>query len=116
MAFMLLIVEPNGQRLERTPEQARAAYDTMQDYRESLRRKGVLVAADSLRTGAVRVQKRNGQARLVDGPYAEAKELVGGYFLVDCATREEAVELARACPAAEWASVDVREVAPCYEG
>ena len=115
MAFMLLIVEPNGQRLERTPEQARAAYDTMQDYRESLRRKGVLVAADSLKTGAVRVQKRNGQARLVDGPYAEAKELVGGYFLVDCATRDEAVALANLCPAAEWASVDVREIAPCYE-
>jgi hypothetical protein len=115
MAFMLLIVEPNGQRLERTPEQARVAYDTMQDYRESLRRQGVLVAADSLKTGAVRVQKRNGQARLVDGPYAEAKELVGGYFLVDCATREEAVALANACPAAEWASVDVREIAPCYE-
>ena len=115
MAYMLLIVEPNGQRLERTPEQARAAYDTMQDYRESLRQKGVLVAADSLKTSAVRVQKRNGQARLVDGPYAEAKELVGGYFLVDCATREEAVALANACPAAEWASVDVREIAPCYE-
>jgi len=42
--------------------------------------------------------------------------MVGGFFLIDCATREEAIAIASACPAAQWATVEVREVAPCYVG
>ena len=41
--------------------------------------------------------------------------MVGGFFLIDCATRDEAIAIARECPAAEWATVEVRELAPCYE-
>ena len=51
---------------------------------------------------------------IIDGPFAEAKEMVGGFFLVDVPTREEAVAIARECPAAEWATVEVRETGPCY--
>jgi hypothetical protein len=51
---------------------------------------------------------------VLDGPFAEAKEMVGGFFLLDCATREEAVAIARECPAAEWATVEVRATGPCY--
>jgi hypothetical protein len=40
--------------------------------------------------------------------------MVGGFFLLNCRTREEAVAIAQACPAAEWATVEVRETAPCY--
>jgi hypothetical protein len=40
--------------------------------------------------------------------------MVGGFFLVECATREEAVALARTCPAAEWATVEVRGLGPCF--
>ncbi len=57
---------------------------------------------------------RNGQPHVVDGPFAEAKEMVGGFFLIDVATRDEAVAIARRCPAANWATVEVRECAPCY--
>ena len=57
---------------------------------------------------------RAGQRRLLDGPFAEAKEMVGGYFLLDCATRDEAVAIAAQCPAAAWATVEVRETGPCY--
>jgi hypothetical protein len=52
---------------------------------------------------------------VLDGPFAEAKEMVGGFFLLDCKTREEAVAIAQRCPAAEWATVEVRATAPCYE-
>ena len=55
-----------------------------------------------------------GRAQVLDGPFAEAKEMVGGFFLVDCDTREEAVAIARECPAIEWATVEVRTVGPCY--
>jgi hypothetical protein len=51
---------------------------------------------------------------VLDGPFAEAKEMVGGFFLLDCKTREEAVAIAKQCPAAEWAMVEVRAVGPCY--
>jgi hypothetical protein len=51
---------------------------------------------------------------VLDGPFAEAKEMVGGFFLVDVPTREEAVALARECPAAEWAEIEVRALGPCY--
>ncbi|MES1162429.1 MAG: YciI family protein, partial [Rhizobacter sp.] len=63
---------------------------------------------------AARVQVREGRQRLVDGPFTEAKEMIGGFFLIDVATRDEAVAIATACPAAAWATVEVREVGPCW--
>jgi hypothetical protein len=60
------------------------------------------------------LQVRAGRARVVDGPFAEAKEMVGGFFLVDVPTRQEALAIASECPAAEWATVEVRETGPCY--
>ena len=61
----------------------------------------------------MRVQVRDGKPTLIDGPFAEAKEIVGGFFLLDCETREQAIAVARECPAAEWATVEVREFGPC---
>jgi hypothetical protein len=52
---------------------------------------------------------------VLDGPFTEAKELIGGFFLLDCDTREQALAFANACPAAEWATIEVRETGPCYE-
>ena len=67
-------------------------------------------------TAATPVRTVKGESLVFDGPFAETKEMVGGFFLLDCATREEAVAIARECPAAEWATIEVREVAPCYHG
>ena len=50
-----------------------------------------------------------------DGPFAEAKEMIGGFFLLTCHEREVAVAIARECPAAAWATVEVRELGPCFE-
>ena len=63
----------------------------------------------------MRVQVRAGERRLVDGPFSEAKEMVGGFFLIDCASQDEALVVAAECPAAAWATVEVRPIAPCYE-
>ena len=57
---------------------------------------------------------RGGKAQLLDGPFAEAKEMVGGFFLLDGVEREEALAIAQRCPAAEWATVEVRALAPCF--
>lgn len=118
MAYLLLIVEPRGQRDTRSEEEGRALYDEMVRFGQDLAARGLLKAVESLRDDrhGVRVQIRDGKPQLIDGPFAEAKEMVGGFFLIDCATREEALAIAQACPAARWASVEVREVAPCYVG
>jgi hypothetical protein len=115
MSYLLLIVEPTGQRHERGPEAGRAAYDSMLGYARSLKARGVLVGTNSLKEAGARLKIRGGERSVVDGPFAEAKELVGGYFLVSVATREEALALAGECPAAAWATVEVREIGPCYE-
>jgi len=115
--YLLLIVEPLGQRAERGLEGGREAYQRMAEFAGSLQQRGVLLGVNSLASTAeaTRLQVRQGQRTLVDGPFAEAKEMVGGYFLLDVGSREQALEIAAACPAAEWATVEVRRVAPCFE-
>lgn len=117
MAYMLLMVEPTGQRQTRTEAEGRALYDRMLRFGDELKARGLLLGTESLRSHAesARVSVRGGRPQVVDGPFAEAKEMVGGYFLVDCKTFGEAVELATRCPAAEWCTVEVRALAPCYD-
>ena len=116
MPHMLLIIEPLGQRDARGLEGGQVAYQQMLDYTDELRRAGVLMASSALASAATRLQRPEGAAaaRLIDGPFAEAKELVGGFFLLDCSTREAALAWAERCPAAAWATVEVRETGPCY--
>jgi hypothetical protein len=116
MSYMLLIAEPLGQRVERGAEEGKQVYARMLRFAEELKARGVLRAVESLATDArgVRVQVRDGRQRLVDGPFTEAKEMIGGFFLLDVATRDEAVAIAAACPAAEWATIEVRELGPCW--
>lgn len=116
MAYLLLIVEPRGQRDPRTQSEAQGLYEEMVSFGEGLAERGVLLASESLRPDkhGVRVQVRDDKPQLRDGPFAEAREMVGGFFLINSATREEAIEIASACPAARWATVEVREVAPCH--
>lgn len=116
-AYMLLIVEDPAQRGTRTEAQGKEVFDRMLEYADDLKRRGKLKAVESLSSPdakAARVQVREGTARLVDGPFAEAKEMVGGFFLVEAADRDEAIALARECPAAQWATVEVRATGPCY--
>jgi hypothetical protein len=117
MAYMLLIVEPTEQRVERGEAAGRAVYQRMLEYRAGLQSRGQLIAAESLATvkKGARLQVRDGQTRLIDGPFAEAKEMIGGFFLLNVDTYEEALALAAECPAAEWCTVEIRKVAPCYE-
>ena len=116
MSFLLLIVEPRGQRTTRAPDEAHRLYDEMVAFGTELRSRGQLLASESLRPDehAVRLSTPEGKPQLRDGPFAEAKEMVGGFYLLDVATRDEAVAIASRCPAVRWASVEVRECAPCY--
>ena len=117
MSYMLLIVEPPPQRRTRTEAEGHEAYARMLRFGEQLRSRGVLRAVESLKSlnDAARVEVRNGKAHVRDGPFAEAKEMIGGFFVLDCETRDEAVAIAAECPAAEWCTIEVRELGPCYE-
>jgi len=109
MSYMLLIMEQAERRKQRTPGQGVAERDAMLKFQQSLKARGVHLGSESLRSLAdgTRVGKP------VDGPFAEAKEIIGGFFHLDVATREQALAIARECPASDYASVEVREVGPC---
>ena len=118
MSYMLLILEKSEDRRSRPTDVGRAAYDEMLRFAANLKARGLHLASNALTSDAhgVRVQVRNGKRSVVDGPFAEAKEMVGGFFLLDCRTKEQAIAIAGECPATEWGIVEVREVGPCWEG
>jgi hypothetical protein len=116
MPYMLLIYEDPAQRGNRTQAEGEHVYGRMVKFSDDLKQSGVLLGVESLQSHerATRVQVRGGGAKVTDGPFAEAKEMIGGFFLLNCGTKQEALEYARTCPAAEWATVEVRETGPCY--
>ena len=115
MPYLLLIRE-HGHRDRWSDADGRAAYEKMMAFADGLRARGLCAASESLRPDSegARVEVRGGKRFVVEGPFAESKEMVGGFFLLQCATQDEAIDIAAQCPAAEWATVEVREVAPCF--
>jgi len=113
MTYMLLIVEPPEHRATSEAERRRKRAE-MDVFAGGLRERGLLLGTESLRTEAVRVVSKNGKAAVIDGPFAEAKEMIGGYFLIDCDDRAQALAIAHDCPALAWGTVEVREIGPCY--
>ena len=79
---------------------------------EELKREGPYVESSQLGLDppAVRVETRGGKTLVTDGPFAETKEIAGGYYLVEAASRAQAIELAKRCPHGKWGIVEVREV------
>ena len=89
--------------------------DVYRRYREladDARARGIMIGGDELAStrDATTVRVREGQALVTDGPYAETKETLGGYFLFECASIDEAVEWAARIPTAEHGAVEVRPV------
>mgnify|MGYP001499262204 CR=1 FL=1 len=117
MSYMLLIIEPAGQRATRTEAEGREAYAAMQQFGQAIAAKGQLKAVESLASlaQAVRITHASGQPQVLDGPFAEAKEMIGGFFLLQNVTRDEALAWAHACPAARWRTVEGRALAPCFD-
>jgi hypothetical protein len=115
MRYLVLIGhdEKGGKLL--SPEQHAALFSAYQKYEQELKQAGVLLGGDPLQpsSGAVRVSSEGGKRKLLDGPFSESKEIIGGYFLLDVKSREEAVEWVSRCPAAQlggWSYAELREI------
>jgi hypothetical protein len=93
------------------PDDAKAVA-AMMKYNESLHKAGVLLALDGLHPPSMgaRVSFPGGKPKVTDGPFAEAKEVLGGYWMIQVKSKEEAVEWASRCPASENEVIEVRQV------
>jgi hypothetical protein len=87
----------------------------MMAWGEDAKRAGAFVEGAPLgrEPAPARIQARGGRTVVVDGPFAEAKEVIGGYDILRVATRAEAIEWAKRCPHAKWGSIEVREMLSC---
>jgi len=84
----------------------------MMKYNESLQKAGVLLALDGLHplSAGARVSFEQGKPIVTDGPFIEAKEVIGGYWMIQVASKEEAIEWARRCPATGDEVIEIRQV------
>ena len=81
-------------------------------YTDMLRERGALVAGEALQptATATTVRVRDGQTMTTDGPFAETKEALGGFYLIEAKDLDEALALGGACPGAKWGSIEVRPI------
>ena len=112
MRFMMLMIPKGYETAKPGTLPDPKAIEKMRKYNESLGKAGVLLALDGLHPPSmgVRVSCPGGKAKVVDGPFAEAKEVVGGFWMIDVKSREEAIEWAKRVPGSENEFVEVRPV------
>jgi hypothetical protein len=109
MRFMMFMI-PNIKEEDWMPSAEAVA--AMSKYNESLTKAGVLLSLDGLQPPAkgARVSFSGGKPRTIDGPFTEAKEVIGGYWMIQVKSKAEAVEWASRCPAANGDVIEVRQV------
>ena len=112
MRFMMLMIPKGYEKAKPGAVPDAKAVSAMMKYNESLQRAGVLLALDGLTppsTGA-RVSFSGGKARVTDGPFIETKEALGGYWMIQVKSKEEAIQWASRCPASDTEVIEVRQV------
>ena len=112
MRFMMLVI-PKGYETAAPDAMPDAkAVEQMMKYNEDLAKAGVLLSLDGLQppSAGVRVTFAGGKPKVTDGPFAEAKECVGGYWMIQVKSKEEAVEWARRAPMGDGETIEVRRV------
>ncbi|WP_044042606.1 YciI family protein [Caballeronia insecticola] len=112
MRFMMLMI-PRGYESAKPGTMPSAdAVAAMVKYNEELQKAGVLLALDGLHPPSMgaRVTFKGGKPRVTDGPFAEAKEVLGGYWMIQVKSRDEAIEWAKRCPGSDNEMIEVRQV------
>lgn len=110
--YMLLIYDAESAWQDMSEEEQSQVMGEYFAYTEALRASGAYVSGEALQptTTARAVRVRDGERAVTDGPFAETKEILGGYYLVDVASEEEALEWAARIPSARWGTIEVRPV------
>jgi len=112
MRFMMLMIPKGYEKAEPGAMPDAKAVEAMMKYNESLQKAGVLLALDGLHPPSMgaRVAFSGGNPRVTDGPFTEAKEVLGGYWMIQVKSKEEAVEWAKRCPASDNEVIEIRQV------
>ncbi len=115
MRYLILVGHDEKGGKDLSPEQHQALFAGYQKYEADLRQAGVLLGGEPLKPSAdaLRITSQGGKRKLLDGPFSESKEIIGGYFVLEVKSRDEAVEWAARCPAAQldtWSYVELREI------
>ena len=112
MRFMMLMIPKGYEKAQPGAMPDAKAVAAMMKYNESLQKAGVLLALDGLHPPSMgaRVSFPGGKPKVTDGPFAEAKEVLGGYWMIQVKSKEEAVEWASRCPASKNEVIEVRQV------
>lgn len=112
MRFMMLMIPKGYETAEPGTMPDPAAVQAMMKYNEALQKAGVLLALDGLHPPSMgaRVSFEGGRPKVTDGPFPEAKEVVGGYWIIQVGSREEAIEWAKRCPASENEVIEIRQI------
>lgn len=112
MQYLLLLHVNESGWAQLTPEQQQQGTAAYMAYGEALRKAGAFVGSNRLKPSAntTTVRVANGKTQVLDGPYADTKEQIGGYYLIDVANLDSALSWASRCPAASHGTVEVRPV------
>lgn len=112
MRFMVLMIPGDQQKMEAGVLPDEKLIGAMMKYNEELAKAGVLLALDGLHPSSkgARVRFSGGKRSVTDGPFTEAREVIGGYWLWQVRSKEEAIEWASRCPAADGDTLELRQV------
>ncbi|MDE3197152.1 MAG: YciI family protein [Acidobacteriota bacterium] len=110
MRFMMLMYP--GSKPEEGVMPSRAQIDAMMKYNAELSRAGVLLSLDGLQPASkgARIRYKGGKPTVTDGPFTESKEVLGGYWMIQVKSREDAIAWAAKCPAGDEETIEVRQV------
>jgi hypothetical protein len=112
MRFMMLMIPKGYENAAPGAMPDAKAVEAMMKYNESLQKAGVLLALDGLHPPSMgaRVSFSGGKPKVTDGPFAETKEVLGGYWMIQVKSKQEAIEWAKRCPASDNEVIEIRQV------
>jgi len=110
MKYLLMIYAEEAQENAKSPEEMGKLMQAYGAYTEALAKAGVLVAGQRLRpvTDATSVRVKNGKNEVLNGPYAETREQLGGYYMIDVPDLDAAITWAARCPSSSFGTIEVR--------
>jgi hypothetical protein len=112
MRFMMLMIPKGYEKAAPNTTPPADAVEKMMKYNAELQKAGVLLSLDGLHplSSGARVSFADGKPIVTDGPYIETKEALGGYWIIKVNSRQEAIDWAKRCPAAQNETIEVRQV------